>query len=53
VTGLIALFRLLSHKPSFEAVDREIFDLLASQAAIALYCTRLHAVHGAAERALA
>jgi GAF domain-containing protein len=48
VTGLIALFRLLSHKASFEAVDREIFDLLASQAAIALYCTRLHSLHGAA-----
>lgn len=43
VIGVIAVFRLLAHKAAFEAVDREIFDLLSSQAGIALYCTRLHA----------
>jgi hypothetical protein len=47
VTGVIAIFRLLSHKPALEAADHELFDLLASQAAVALYCTRLHRLHGA------
>lgn len=49
VTGVIAVFRLLSHKSALEAVDHEIFDLLASQAATALYCTRLHAARRARE----
>jgi hypothetical protein len=43
VTGVIAIFGLLSHKAALEAVDCEIFDLLARQASMALYCTRLHA----------
>jgi hypothetical protein len=43
ITGVIAIFRLLPQKAGLEAVDREIFDLLASQAATALYCTQLHA----------
>jgi hypothetical protein len=42
VTGAIALFRLLPQKPAFEEVDHEIFELLATHAATALYCTRLH-----------
>ena len=42
VTGAIALFRLLPQKPCFEAVDHELFDLLATHAATALYCTGLH-----------
>jgi len=42
VMGAFAIFRLLTQKPGLEAVDHEIFDLLASQAATALYCTRLH-----------
>jgi nitrate/nitrite-specific signal transduction histidine kinase len=42
VTGAIAVFRLLSQKPGLEAIDREIFDLLATHAATALYCTKLH-----------
>ena len=46
VTAVIAIFRLLSHKPALEAADRELFDLLASQAAVALYCARLHLQHG-------
>lgn len=43
VRGVIAVFRLLQQKPSLEALDSEIFDLLANQAAMALYCTELHA----------
>jgi GAF domain-containing protein len=43
VTGAIALFRLLSHKAELLDVDREIFDLLATQAGAALYCSRLQA----------
>lgn len=47
VTGAIALFRLLPQKPALESVDHEMFDLLATHAATALYCTRLHATHSA------
>ncbi len=43
VTGAIALFRLLSHKPGLEEADHELFDLLGTQAATALYCAELHA----------
>lgn len=43
VTGVIALFSLLSHKPGIEDVDRELFELLGSQAATALHCADLHA----------
>jgi hypothetical protein len=43
VTGAIALFRLLPQKAGLEAVDHELFDLLATHAATALYCTGLHA----------
>ncbi|HEY7543367.1 MAG TPA: GAF domain-containing protein, partial [Blastocatellia bacterium] len=43
VTGAIAIFSLLSHKPELEEVDYEMFDLLATHAATALYCTELHA----------
>jgi hypothetical protein len=43
VTGAIALFRLLPQKPRLEPVDHELFDLLATHAATALYCTGLHA----------
>jgi hypothetical protein len=42
VTGAIAVFRLLPQKPGVESLDYEIFDLLGSQAAMALYCTALH-----------
>jgi hypothetical protein len=45
VSGLIAIFRLLPQKAAFEDVDRELFDLLASHAAMALHCTALHALH--------
>jgi len=43
VTGVIALFRLLPQKSGIADLDRELFDLLAVHAAMALYCTRLHA----------
>jgi putative methionine-R-sulfoxide reductase with GAF domain len=43
VTGAIALFRLLPQKPVLQGVDHEMFDLLATHAATALYCTGLHA----------
>jgi GAF domain-containing protein len=41
VTGYIAIYRLLSHKPALEPLDHELFDLLATHAATALYCTSL------------
>jgi|CXWL01.1.fsa_nt_gi hypothetical protein len=47
VTGAIALFRMLPQKPTLESVDHEMFDLLATHAATALYCTGLHSIHGA------
>jgi hypothetical protein len=47
VVGVIGLFSLLSQKQGLERVDHELFDLLASHAAFALYCTRLHAERGA------
>jgi K+-sensing histidine kinase KdpD len=42
VTGAIALFRLLPQKAALEPLDRELFDLLATHAAMALYCTALY-----------
>jgi hypothetical protein len=46
VTGAIAVFRLLPQKPGLEDLDRELFDLLATHAATALYCSTLHARSG-------
>jgi hypothetical protein len=43
VTGAIAVFRLLGHKSGLEEIDRELFDLLATQAAMALHATGLYA----------
>jgi len=41
--GVIAIFRLLPQKSNaLEALDHELFDLLAAQAGVALYCSRLH-----------
>ena len=45
VTAVLALFRLLPQKPALEPLDQELFELLASQAAMALYCTCLHRHH--------
>jgi hypothetical protein len=41
VTGAIAIFRLLRHKPKLEAIDHELFALLGTHGASALYCTSL------------
>ena len=41
VTGVIGIFSLLGQKSGLEAVDFELFDLLATHGATALYCTRL------------
>ncbi len=41
VTGAIVLFRLLPQKTGLGPVDRELFDLLATHAATALYCSGL------------
>lgn len=38
-TGAIVLFRLLDHKPGLEPVDHELFELLSTHAATALYKT--------------
>lgn len=43
VTGAIVLFRLLPQKASLGPMDRELFDLLATHAATALYCSGLQA----------
>jgi GAF domain-containing protein len=43
VTGSIVVFSLLPHKSSLQELDFELFDLLATHAATALYCTALHA----------
>lgn len=43
VIGVIAVFRMLPQKPALAALDRELFELLGSHAAIALYCSGLHA----------
>lgn len=40
VVGCIAIHRLLPHKPSFEPLDLELFDLLRTHAAAALVTTR-------------
>ncbi|HEY2324350.1 MAG TPA: GAF domain-containing protein [Thermoanaerobaculia bacterium] len=40
VIGVIGIFRLLPQKEGFEPIDLELFELLGSHAATALYCTR-------------
>jgi len=42
ITGALAIFRLLPQKPAFLDIDRNMFDLLASQAAMALHSAELH-----------
>jgi K+-sensing histidine kinase KdpD len=41
ITGALAIFRLLPQKPAFQDIDRNMFDLLASQAAMALHSAEL------------
>lgn len=43
VVGAIAIFRLLPQKRGLADLDRELIDLLASQAGMALHCADLHA----------
>lgn len=43
VVGALAVFRLLPQKNGFESVDYEMFNLLATHAATAMYLTKLHA----------
>ncbi|HEX8618105.1 MAG TPA: GAF domain-containing protein [Thermoanaerobaculia bacterium] len=43
VSGAIAIFRLLEHKSELQPVDFELFDLLATQAATALFATGAYA----------
>lgn len=42
ISGVIAIFSLLKQKPELEDLDLELFDLLATHAAKALYCVDLH-----------
>ena len=42
ITGLIVIHRLLRHKTALDALDHELFSLLGTHAATALYCTALH-----------
>ncbi len=42
VVGAIAIFSLLQQKQGLEPLDYELFDLLASHAASALFCTRVY-----------
>jgi hypothetical protein len=49
VTGAIALFRLLPQKKGYAAVDHELFELLGTHAATALYSSGLAARAGGAE----
>ena len=46
VIGAVAIFRLLHHKPNLDPVDFELFKLLGSHAATALYCTSIVAASG-------
>jgi hypothetical protein len=50
VIGVVAVFRLLGQKPGLQPLDYELFDLLGSHAATALYCTREQHDHSAASR---
>jgi nitrate/nitrite-specific signal transduction histidine kinase len=44
VIGVIAIFGLLPQKQELAPVDHELFDLLATHAATALFCTRIQKV---------
>jgi hypothetical protein len=43
VIGVIAIFRMLPQKPALLSIDRELFGLLGTHAALALYCSGLEA----------
>jgi transcriptional regulator with GAF, ATPase, and Fis domain len=42
VIGVIAIYKLLVHKPAFTAVDYELFALLAAHAATAIFSAKLY-----------
>jgi hypothetical protein len=46
VIGVIAIFRMLPQKAALAPVDHLLFDLLGTHAAMALYCSSLHAQNG-------
>jgi GAF domain-containing protein len=46
VVGVLAVFRLLPHKGRLDAIDIDLFDVLAAHAASALLFTRLYAASG-------
>jgi nitrate/nitrite-specific signal transduction histidine kinase len=50
VIGALAVFRLLPQKSGLEAVDLELFNLLGTHAATALYLSKLHSESGASLR---
>jgi len=39
--GVIVILRLLAHKAALEPLDHELFDLLATHASMALYCSSI------------
>jgi GAF domain-containing protein len=43
IVGVLAVFRLLPHKGCLDAIDIDLFDVLAAHAASALLFTRLYA----------
>jgi hypothetical protein len=43
VIGAIVVYRLLAHKPGLEDADMQLFNLLSTHGATALYCSDLHA----------
>jgi hypothetical protein len=43
VIGAIVVYRLLSHKMALEDADMQLFNLLSTHGATALYCSDLHA----------
>jgi hypothetical protein len=45
--GVVVIFSLLPHKPSFLPADRELLNLLSAHVAPALHCADLHARAGA------
>ena len=51
VVGAIAIFRLLPQKKAVQPSDMELLELLATHAAMALHCCRLHGEARAAEGA--
>ncbi len=40
--GVVVIYKLLSHKPSFSPIDHQILELVAAHAASALVSARLH-----------